>query len=284
MTKRLSRGTTGRLDEIGYWSEVKLEIVSKYAAAYSTIMARQAIIRGHVYIDAFAGAGTHISRTTGQLVAGSPQNALQITPSFSELHFIDLDGGRASQLRQLTSRDTRVTVHEGDCNEILLRDVFTRCQFSDFRRALCLLDPYGLNVKWDVLRTAGGMRSVEVFYNFMIMDANMNVFWRDPSKVDLDQAARMDAVWGDSSWKSAAYLKTAGLFGDMEEKAANQDIADAFRERLTKVARFDYVPPPMPMRNSRGAVVYYLYFASPNPTGAKIVGEIFDKYRGRGAA
>jgi hypothetical protein len=36
------------------------------------------------------------------------------------------------------------------------------------------------------------------------------------------------------------------------------------------------------MRNSRGAVVYYLYFASPDKTGGKIVGEIFDKYRMRG--
>lgn len=26
-------------DEIGYWSEVKLEIIKKYAAAYSTILA-----------------------------------------------------------------------------------------------------------------------------------------------------------------------------------------------------------------------------------------------------
>jgi hypothetical protein len=41
------------------------------------------------------------------------------------------------------------------------------------------------------------MKSIDVFYNFMIMDANMNVFMKDPSKVTPDQAARMDAVWGD---------------------------------------------------------------------------------------
>jgi hypothetical protein len=38
------------------------------------------------------------------------------------------------------------------------------------------------------------------------------------------------------------------------------------------------------MRNSKGAVVYYLYFASPNKTGARIVNEIFDQYRNKGAA
>jgi hypothetical protein len=38
----------------------------------------------------------------------------------------------------------------------------------------------------------------------------------------------------------------------------------------------------MPMRNTRGAVVYYLLFASANRTGAKIVGDIFRKYRDKG--
>ena len=272
-----------RLDEIGYWSEVKLEIVRKYAAAYSTILANQSFVRGYFYIDAFAGAGTHISERTGEEVAGSPVNAMAITPPFTELHFIDLDGTRTTELRRLAAGDPRVTVHPGDCNKILLKDVFPRCRWEDYRRALCLLDPYRLNVDFEVLRTAGSMKSVEVFYNFMIMDANMNVFMRDPEKVTPKQAARMDAVWGDNSWRSDAYTKEPDLFGDREEKSTNEAIAEAFRNRLEKVAGFAYVPAPIPMRNSRGAVVYYLYFASPNATGAKVVKDIFDRYRNKGA-
>ena len=42
------------------------------------------------------------------------------------------------------------------------------------------------------------------------------------------------------------------------------------------------VPEPIPMRNKTGAVVYYLFFASPNKTGAKIVKDIFNTYRNRG--
>ena len=53
-----------RFDEIGYWSELKLEIVKKYASAYSTILAKQSVVKAHLYIDAFAGAGTHLSKTT----------------------------------------------------------------------------------------------------------------------------------------------------------------------------------------------------------------------------
>ena len=40
-----------RFDEIGYWSEVKLDIVKKYAKAYSTIIAKQQSITAHVYVD-----------------------------------------------------------------------------------------------------------------------------------------------------------------------------------------------------------------------------------------
>jgi three-Cys-motif partner protein len=272
-----------RFDEIGYWSEVKLEIVRKYASAYSTIMANQPAIRGHVYIDAFAGAGQHRSKRTGDMVPGSPMNALRIEPPFTEFHFIDLDQHRAAELKRLAGQRPDIFVYEEDCNDVLLRDVFPRCTYSAYRRALCLLDPYGLNVRWDVLKTAGQMRSIEVFYNFMIMDVNMNVLWRGAANVNQRQAARMTAAWGDESWRDIAYVTERDLFGDVERKAGNELIAEAFRKRLHDEAGFEFVARPMPMRNSRGAVVYYLYFASQNAKGAKIVGEIFDKYRGRGA-
>ncbi len=275
--------TRPKLDEIGYWSEVKLDIVKKYAAAYSVILSKQQNIQRYAYIDAFAGAGTHISKETGRMVLGSPLNALLVQPPFSEYYFIDLDGGRAAKLRELAGERKDVKIREGDCNNLLLEEVLPECRYEDFRRALCLLDPYGLDVDWKVLQTAGQMRSIEVFYNFMIMDANMNVLWRNPEEVPAKQLSRMDAVWGDRSWRDAAYKKTRGLFEDIEEKAENKEVADAFRKRLKKYAGFKYVPEPMPMRNSKGAIVYYLFFASPNKTGPKIVKDIFDKYRRKGA-
>jgi hypothetical protein len=36
------------------------------------------------------------------------------------------------------------------------------------------------------------------------------------------------------------------------------------------------------MRNSGGAIIYYLFFASPNVTGARILEDIFERYRQRG--
>ena len=76
-------------DEIGYWSEIKLEIIRDYASAYSRILNSKKL--PHIYIDAFSGAGTHIAKSTGQFVPGSPTNALNVQPPFREYHFIDMD-------------------------------------------------------------------------------------------------------------------------------------------------------------------------------------------------
>jgi len=272
------------LDEIGYWSEIKLDIVREYAAAYSRILdARKSPSLHHIYIDAFAGAGMHISKITKEFVPGSPLNALLTEPPFKEYHLIDWDSKKVDSLRDIAAEHQNVTVYEGDCNDILLKTVFPRAKYSDYRRALCLLDPYGLHLNWDVMRTAGEMKSIEIFLNFPVMDMNMKVLWKYPDRVDPQQAARMTAFWGDESWRQAAYDTTGNLFG-MEEKADNSVVAEAFRDRLKKAAGFSFVPEPIPMRNKRGATVYYLFFASPNRAGEKIVTHIFKKYRDRGVS
>lgn len=145
-----------KYDEIGYWSEVKLDIVREYAAAYSKILAAQKNpTLHHVYIDAFAGAGIHVSKTTGEFVKGSPMNALLIKPPFKEYHLIDLDSNKVDSLRSIAAEYPNVTVHEGDCNKLLLESVFPRAKYEDYKRALCLLDPYGLHLNWEVIQTAG---------------------------------------------------------------------------------------------------------------------------------
>jgi three-Cys-motif partner protein len=112
-----------------------------------------------------------------------------------------------------------------------------------------------------------------------------NVLWKNPDQVQPSQVARMDAFRGDNSWRETLYKKIPTLFQDfdLEARASNQDVATAYKERLTNVAGFKYVPDPIPMRNTRGAIIYYLFFASANEIGAKIVSHIFDKFRDRGA-
>lgn len=266
------------MDEVGRWTEIKLNIIRDYAKTYASILAKQGSIKHFAYIDGFAGEGHHVSKTTGNIIEGSP--AIALGCGFSHCHLVDLDGKRTEHLQALAAGRQDVTVYTGDCSEVLLGSVFPQCRYEDFRRALCLLDPYDLNPRWEVVQAAGNMRSVEIFINFMIMDANMNVLLRaGPEAASEEQTSRMNAFWGDETWKAAAYKTQDGLFGEVTEKAMNTDVAAAYRKRLQDVAGFEYVPEPLAMLTGKGAVIYYLFFASHNETGDRIARSIFEKHR-----
>jgi len=269
---------TRKLDEIGAWSEIKLEIIRKYAAAYSTILAKQPRLQ-HIYVDAFCGAGIHISRETGQLVPGSPLVALGVKPRFHEYHFIDLSKTKVLALCEVLKDDPTVSVYLGDCNDILLKQILPRCRYDDFRRALWLLDPCGLDYRWSVVEAAGHECGVELFMNFPIMAINRDVGRRDPSTVTAGAKQRMEQFWGDGSWWDVMYSSDGTLFPELLRKVEGPRIVEAYCRRLKEVAGFLYVAQPLLMTNPANAPLYYIVFASHNQTGMNIADAIFRKYR-----
>jgi hypothetical protein len=48
-------------DEIGFWSEIKLDILRQYWPRYTRVVKKQAWNFHTLYIDAFAGSGKHRS-------------------------------------------------------------------------------------------------------------------------------------------------------------------------------------------------------------------------------
>ena len=270
-----------RVDQIGYWSEIKLEIIKEYATAYSTILSAQ---RNppftHVYIEGFAGAGVHQSTRKEGLLPGSPLNALQVKPPFRGYHLIDIQENRVRMLQKLIGDRADVFFYHGDCNEILLSSVFPKITWKNYGRGLCILDPYGLNLEWRVLEAAGKSQVLDIFVNFPVMGMNRNALRRDPQNVAASQKAKMTAAWGDDSWIDIAYDED--MFGNPDKRSSDV-IVEAFRRRLKEIAGFERVPKPIPMRNSKGGIIYYLYFASQKNTAEKLVLSIFKKYENRGA-
>lgn len=272
-------------DEIGIWSEVKLAIIKEYASAYGTIMNsyRRTKISSlkWLYIDAYAGPGYHLSKTSGTMVEGSPLIALKTTPPFHEYHFIDSEPERAQRLRVLAGNRDDVFTYSKDCNDALLGEVFPKAKYSSYKRALCLLDPYNIDLKWEVIEAAGASQSIEIFVNFMIMDINRNALRRDPDKSIASKVDQMTRLWGDETWKDEGYDQVTTLFESIPTKVSNERFAEAFRKRLQNKAGFKYVPPPMPMKTKTNSVIYYLYFASQKQAGMDIVNDIFNKYRAK---
>jgi three-Cys-motif partner protein len=272
-----------QFDEIGRWSELKLDIVEKYGAAYTTAFGG---LKGRglkkYYIDAFSGPGVHLSKETGQQIEGSPARALKVCPPFDYFYFIDMNPQKTAYLKILCRDRKDVDIITDDASFYLTRTLLPNIRYEKFNRALCLLDPYGLHLDWEVIRQAGQTRAVDMFLNFPVMDMNRNAIWRNPERAPQDGVERMTRFWGDETWKEAAYADNPqyNLFSPGDRvKRDNDAIVVAFRERLRRVAGFSFVAEPLPMRNSNNAVVYYLFLASPKPVAERIIEGIFSRYR-----
>jgi len=274
-----------KLDEIGIWSEIKLDIIKEYANAFTTIMKSQTWCKGYVYIDAFAGAGVHISKRTREFILGSPLNAIEIDNPFTEYHYIDIDKEKAETLYKLTGDRTNINIYQEDCNEILTEKILPSLPYKSKKRALCILDPYGLHLNWETIMTAAQQRTTEIFLNFPLMDMNRNVLHKDLLSADPDQIERMNKFCGTDEWQEILYEedKQMDLFGNtyrIKIVNSNMKLGEWFKkERLQKVAGFKFVPEPMLMRNSKGGHLFFLFFASHNEKGKEIVNDIFSKYR-----
>jgi three-Cys-motif partner protein len=189
-------------DEIGDWSELKLEIVEKYGPAYTRAFAGQrAKALEKYYIDAFSGAGVHISKRTGQHIEGSPARALKVSPPFDHFYFIDLNPEKTAYLETLCRGRTDVEIITDDATLYLTRKLLPTIQFEKYNRALCLLDPYGLHLDWEVMLQAGQSRAVDMFLNFPVMDMNRNAIWTNRTQAPKGGIERMTRFWGDESWK-----------------------------------------------------------------------------------
>jgi three-Cys-motif partner protein len=271
-----------RFDAIGAWSELKLEIIEKYGAAYTKAFAKTRNLKKY-YIDGFSGAGIHLSKKTKAPIEGSPARALKITPPFDAFYFIDLNADKTDYLRAICGDRSNVHIYTGDCNEYLTKQLLPTIQYEKYNRALCLLDPYGLDLDWEVVRQAGQSEAVDMFLNFPVMDMNRNAIWRNPDKAPAGGVERMNKFWGDASWREAAYAEArqGNLFAPEMVKQGNDQIVAAFRDRLKKVAGFSHVPEPLPMQNSRKAMVYYLFFASSKAVADRLITDIFRSYKAR---
>ncbi|MFH1718482.1 MAG: three-Cys-motif partner protein TcmP [Planctomycetota bacterium] len=269
-----------KLDEIGVWSEIKIAILREYACAFTRILKTKAWCKGCCYVDAFAGAGVHISKTTGKMVQGSPLNALLVEPRFDRIVLIDLDAEKVESLKTLCGHDKRVEIEPGDCNEILLDKVASSLPYSSYWRGLCVLDPYGIHgktLRWQTIKQLADLRTVDIFLNFPLMDINRNTLRRSLANADDDDVAAFNAFWGSEDWKDIMYQHD--LFGNLDKIGNNQKLAMAFQNRLKSAAGFEFVPEPILMRNTKGSELYFLYFASHQWVAERVILGIFKKHR-----
>jgi three-Cys-motif partner protein len=272
------------IDEVGPWSEVKVEIVREYAQVFLKIIAGSRASFHPVYMDGFSGSGLLKSETRGATVESTPTRIVAIEPGFEEYWFIEKDPAKRDLLEGLIGNNPKVSAVEGDSNEILLEELLPKMTYGSFRKGLLFLDPYKLAVDWRVVEAAGKSRCVDLLLNFPIHDMNRAVLWTDPSRVSASNIARMNWFCGAESWREVAYREERDLFGNVitEKVGGNEPIVEWYRQRLKDVAGFEHVSTALPMKNENNVVVYYLIGASQKPQAVSVFNSVFKKWRKRG--
>jgi three-Cys-motif partner protein len=279
----------------GTWSESKLDCVEKYAVSYLQVMQKQSWCDLD-YVDAFAGRGRQSLKPdatvadveaffgdeseradTEEFLVGSAIRALRASVdsirSFDRFEFIDADPPSCRELQAIVHSDfptaerlVRVTC--GDANTAL-RAYVDAVDWSK-RRALVFLDPYGLEVAWDLVAELAATEACDVWYLFPLGGV---IRMMTKSGVIPDSwSARLDGLFGTHAWYEEFYRPSPQetLFeidADLLLKdASTGHVVDYVRNRLGSV--FAAVSRAAILRNSRGAPLFALVLGVSNPSPA----------------
>ncbi len=267
------------MDEVGKWTEDKLNILEKYLNAYTKIFKNQNF-KGYHYIDAFAATGRHISKEDQRLIKGSPRIALSLKYPFTSYTFIEKDSKRVEKLKKLREEysDRDIEIIQDDCNNALIKFIVPRIRYEYYERGFVFLDPYGLHVKMETIKNISETGALEVFVNFSIMAYNRTMGVSNPQE---DNINRMHDIMGDSEWRNeiTSVQYTLNLTEEADLTYLNKhwkNLVTAYKKRLQKI--FKFVSTPLYMTNTKNAPLYALIFAGHNETGKEIMENIINKH------
>ena len=259
---------------------LKLSIVERYLTAF-TIALRQKF-PSLWYIDAFAGTGertaTHDAKPADMFAEaveaqvearrGSAAIALGVTPAFDRLVFVDIRARYCKALEQLAVRhpDRAIDVVKGDANQIVQQ--IARAPGWRGRRAVLLLDPYGMHVEWATLEAIRSTEAIDLWY-LLSVEGLFRRAPHDRAKLTAKKRAAITRVVGTAEWEEVWYRphSTQGEFdfgvSGGSRNAGVDEMVDYFFDRLSGL--FPVVLRPLRLSNKRGAPAFALFFAMSNP-------------------
>lgn len=248
------------------------------------------------YIDAFAGTGKARMREMERDLSslsfddfyandeeyqefqdGSALQALSTDNPFDGYLFLEPDPARATELNLALeghSRKKLVRIREEESEIALERYIVKNPKINwKYSRAVCFLDPYAMEVQWDVLKSIASTQSIEVIINFPLGMAIRRLL-QNNAEIPQNLRIKLSNYFGTDEWFNVVYKDTPDLFGTMIKKAedAEKRLLNWYVDRLQKL--FGYAATPRLVSNTRGSHLYYLIWAGPNAKGLKIANHI----------
>ena len=271
----------------GSWTQDKIEIFIKYLKAYLTIMNKYPNYQLW-YFDGFAGSGQINDEDSQSFYDGIALKALEInTPkSFDHYYFVELDKEKALKLRELISLkfpSKKCYFASDDCNEKAKKFANHLAEDSKVKRGLAILDPYGMELKWETLES---FKNVGCDIWILVPTGlGVNRLLKKDGNISESWISKLESFLGLSGdeIKSRFYKKEIDhtLFGEEEnlrkvENPTNK-IAELYTERLNDI--WKYVSKPYPMTNSKGSVMFHFICASQVYAGVKIADDIINSQK-----
>ncbi len=218
------------------------------------------------YIDLFAGAGVEKLAESGELEWGSPLIAAQATFAFDQLHLCEMDEEKRLALTQRVKRFRKGSSDQilgGDANQ-LVSDVVDTIPAKSL--TLAFLDPYGLHLDYETLRSLARIRSDLIIFFPDRLDILRNwqaYYWENPD-------SNLDAVLGaDSNWREAIL--------SVADSRRLQAFLDLYVGQIKKLGYRCFEWEPIP---SEGRRLYWLIYCSRSNVGAKIWRRVSEKKPG----
>jgi three-Cys-motif partner protein len=269
----------------GYWTRAKLGMLAEYLGGFATASKGQA---ERVYLDAFAGEGTGLDRLTRVEFPGSARIALEAgdRAGFTRFRFFEL-GQKATELEsqlQADYPDRDIKVHEGDCNETIPA---TLAELRALRWAptFAFLDPDGMEVAWETLAALAehkrGYRpdaslkpefKVELWMLFPTSGIVRTLAFEE-EKVSPSHEARATRLFGTNRWRRIYELRVSGEISAAE---AREEYVNLMRWRLERNLGYRFSH-PFELKNTRGATLYHMIFATDHDAGTRIMESIYAK-------
>jgi three-Cys-motif partner protein len=265
----------------GYWTEGKLDILAKYLDRFTTTTKYKA--KARVYLDAFAGEGHGISRTTRTQFEGSARIGLKVSdPPFDRCYFFEL-GEKAAELERELTRDfpgRYLRVAPGDCNETIPQ-VLDELRRDDLGWAptFAFLDPDGMELRWETieglalhkrLRQPPSKTKVELWLLFPSGGLLRNLAL-DEQRLLPGHIAKATSLFGSDVWNRVYEARRAWQIDGQE---ARERYVNLYRWKLERDLGYRRTH-PIEVKDNRGRPIYHLIFASDSEAGDRIMSHLY---------
>ena len=203
------------------------------------------------------------------MIEGSAKLALKAPNKFDKYIFIEKSKSHCKELRQMIKEqfsdvDDRINIHIDDCNS-KLQEICGQTNWKR-NRAILFLDPFATEVKWETLEAIAATKAIDLWYLFPMSAAN-RMLKRD-GEIDPTWKARLDMIFGDSSWFEEFYKKDPQLniFGDDDRylKDVNTSSLSEYICKRLKTIFPAVAPNPRILYNTKNSPLFLFCFAVSN--------------------